>query len=144
MIRCIGYLGDMLKYSVQPGTITAEAMKPAYLILIFTTALISLISTPLLYRIFAFLRAADEERPFEKENAGRLMWMGIFLIINVFVYHIGEYFLLLKMIDIANIPNVAAKFSFDMGGVIAGLLLIVLADIFKYGNHLQDEYDATI
>ena len=47
------------------------------------------------------------------------------------------------MIDIANIPNVAAKFSFDMAGF-AGLLLIVLADIFKYGNHLQDEYDATI
>ena len=68
-------------------------MKPAYLILIFTAALFSLIGTPLVYRIFAFLRAKDEERPFEKENAGRLMWMGIFLIINVFVYHIVELLL---------------------------------------------------
>jgi hypothetical protein len=137
-------LGNMLKYSIQPGTITAEAMKPAYVILTFTTAVIALISTPLLYQVFAFLRAADNDRPFEAENANRLMWMGVLLIINVFAYHIGEYILLLTMIDIAGIPNVAADFSIDTGGVVAGVLLTLLAGIFKYGNYLQNEYDATL
>jgi len=137
-------LGDKLKYIVQAGIITAEAMKPAYLTLIFITAVTALISTPFLYQIFAFLRAADNNRPFEAENANRLMWMGILLIINVFAFHIGEYILLLKTIDIAGITNIAANFSFDMGGVIAGVLLTLLAGIFKYGNYLQNEYDATI
>lgn len=137
-------LGDMLKYSIQPGMITAEAMKPAYVTLIFTTAVTALISAPFLYQIFAFLRAADNGRPFEAENANRLMWMGVLLIINVFAHHIGEYILLLTTIDIVGISNVAADFSLDIGGVVAGVLLTLLAGIFKYGNYLQDEYDATL
>lgn len=137
-------LGGMLNYRIQPGMITAESMKPIYMTLIFITAVTSLLSAPFLYQIFAILRAADNGRPFEAENAKRLMWMGVLLIINVIAYHIGEYFLVLTTINIAGIPNVVADFSFDIGGIVAGVLLTILAGIFKYGNYLQNEYDATL
>jgi len=39
-------------------------------------------------------------------------------------------------IDMSYTPNLTMLFS--------GILLFILSGVFKYGNYLQDEYDATV
>ena len=137
-------LNDMLRYSIDPGVVTVEKMKPVYLAIIFRTSICGFIIAPFLYQLKSILKSAENSRPFEVKNAGRLTWMGAFIIAYSIVYRIGEYVALQTTLNVINVPDMTVNYTFNTSWVIMGILLFILAGIFKYGSYLQDEFDATL
>jgi len=136
-------LNDMLRYSIAPNNAIVENMKPAYLVIVFGAAISGFIIAPFLYQLKSILKSAEDNRPFEAGNAKRLSRMGMLIILYSIVCRLGKYFTLKVMLDAVRIPGISLNFSIDTGWIM-GLLLFILAGIFRYGSYLQDEYDATL
>lgn len=137
-------LSDMLEYATSSSLLSGIEMKPIYEVLIFRVAVSQAILTVFFYHLILILKSVKEDHPFARENSNRLSVMGILLIAYTIVIRIGEYVMLKQVLGTVNIPNVNLKFSFNTGGILLGLLIILLAGIFKYGSYLQKEYDTTL
>ena len=137
-------LNDMLRYSIVPDVATAEKMKPAYLVIIFGAAISGFILAPFLYQLKSILKSAEDNSPFDAGNAKRLTWMGMLIIVYSIVCQLGKFFALKTILDVVRIPDMTTNYNFDTGWIIMGLLLFILAGIFRYGSYLQEEYDATL
>jgi hypothetical protein len=48
------------------------------------------------------------------------------------------------MIQSFQITNLEINYTFDGTMLVTGFLILILAGVFKYGNFLQKEYDATL
>ncbi|MGI6616176.1 MAG: DUF2975 domain-containing protein [Dethiobacteria bacterium] len=96
-----------------------------------------------LRKIFATLTAGT---PFTDENVGRIRIIGIALIAGALfesVIHIlnGVY-----LSNILRMPGVetGVNMKIDLTGVFMGVVVIILAEVFRYGAYLQEEQDLTV
>ena len=97
-----------------------------------------------LRQLVGILREVENGRPFSPDNAKRLGKMGILVIVSSIVYRIGQAAALNTVIDLAGLNDLTVNFAPDMDMIFIGILLFILAGIFKYGSYLQDEFDATL
>lgn len=122
-----------------PRTIALGFLGFALAMLGFATAIIGQ-----LRGICANLRA---EAPFAPENAGRIRTIGVLVIISTLVKSI--LFSLQGLLIMNNVTIAGAKIgvrvgSIDLTGILLGLLILVLAEIFRYGSELQEERNLTV
>lgn len=97
-----------------------------------------------LRQLTALLRRAESGRPFSPDSAKNLVSMGVILIVSCLAIKVGEQVMLRTIMQITGLSDVSIHFASDSDMILAGILLFVLAGIFKYGKYLQDEYDATV
>ena len=97
-----------------------------------------------LRQLVGILRDVEEGRPFSPDNARRLGKMGVLVIVISVVYRIGQAAALSTLIDMAGLNDFSVNFAPNTDMIFIGILLFILAGIFKYGGYLQDEYDATL
>lgn len=92
------------------------------------------------YQFYQLMGSVEKGRPFTPENAKRLVIMGLVPIgISVVMQGVRIGALMGNSIGLFSIPQ-----SYNLGGLFLGLILLVLSRVFKHGQYLQDEYDATL
>ena len=110
----------------------------------FTAATFSFVYGALNYQLIDILRSVQKGSPFVKENASRLAKMGYILlggsIIVGFTYSLMVY----TIFEALKITNISVNFQINSTMFASGLLLLILAGVFRYGSYLQEEYDATL
>ena len=97
-----------------------------------------------LRQLVGILGEVENGRPFSPDNARRLGRMGILIIVSSIVYRIGQAAALSTVIHVAGLTDLSVNYTPDMDMIFIGILLFILAGIFKYGSYLQEEYDATL
>jgi hypothetical protein len=89
-------------------------------------------------------------RPFARENAGRLRVIGCAMAggaLFKFVVHMGTFLIFKKDIAMsgAEIPWLwLVREAFNWGLLAGGLVVLVISEIFRLGNRLQEEHELTV
>jgi hypothetical protein len=116
------------------------------LFLVSGAALVYGISTIwILLQLRGVLEDVNETRPFSIANAKRLFYITYsILALSVLepLFSSVIRWSVLRQFDIAT--RIGLTFSFNFGLLFMAALLYILAHIFQYGAHLQDEVDTTI
>lgn len=133
----------MLSYDAS-SHLTGEQMVAINRTAFLVIAISCLIGALFLRQLIGILREVERGRPFSQANARRLGKMGIIAIVSSVAYRIGVAAVLHSVMDIAGLNNINVNYSPDANMIFVGILLFILAGIFKYGSYLQDEYDATV
>lgn len=94
-----------------------------------------------LRKIFATL---TDGTPFLTTNATRIKMMGVTLLIWSVVQPLTESLVALSLLDRVHGPEVNANIGLDFGIVFMGLVLLILAEIFRLGAELQEDHDLTV
>ncbi len=94
--------------------------------------------------IIDVLGNVEEGKPFDSRNASSLMIIGITIIGAFFLRH-----LLVLIVCISYVPrfrqyiNITISLA-DFYPIVEGMVIILVAWIFKYGCYLQQEHDETV
>jgi hypothetical protein len=90
------------------------------------------------------LKTVSTDTPFDRKNSTRLLNIGAILIGYSILFNILNSVILMNLIDAFKIYDINVKSSFDIFMLLTGLLMLILAGVFKYGAYLQNEYDTTL
>lgn len=85
--------------------------------------------------------------PFAPDNAGRIRAMGLLVIISTIVKSMLFTVIGMLLKDYVLVKGVELKArlgSLDLTGILLGLLILVLAEVFRYGAELQEERNLTV
>jgi len=96
-------------------------------------------------QIHGLLHDVKEERPFSDNNAGRLFQISYSMIAYSILTPLTGTLLgwsILRQLDITTRDGFG--FSINFGLLFVAALLYILAHIFSYGAHLQEEVDGTV
>ncbi len=119
----------------------------------FTRVIVSMIGTAFTYclalsvifkEIRDILKTVEMGIPFEKENAKRLSRIGSVLIGGSILFNAMNGLVTVNIIKSLGIKNFDFVLSPDLFILFTGLLVLILAGVFKYGSYLQNEYDTTL
>lgn len=115
------------------------------LLAISTSLAVGLGITAVVYRLLAgILQTVKDMRPFVKENADRITAIGAIVLAGSIIAPLVQAAVTYAAIMVYGIPNLNINISPDLTIVFVGLLLLVLAGVFRYGSYLQDEVDTTL
>jgi len=146
--KSIGNLGfsldGLIKYNLNEAALQGINMKNIYVAIMIISALISLLTIPLLKQLVLILKSADEDKPFAKENAKRLSTVGIILILSSILIPAFSVFASNTIIDTLKIQNLSTNYSLNISLLLSGFMMFILSGIFTYGSYLQNEYDETV
>lgn len=94
-------------------------------------------------RIFANLKAGQ---PFIPENVRRIRAIGLLVILTCLVQSFlgfGLGMILAKNLAIEGV-TIRPQLNFGLDGILVGLAILVLAEVFRYGAALQEDRDLTV
>lgn len=89
------------------------------------------------------LKDVQDKRPFSENNVQRLFRMAVSFIVAGFLMPIVTLIAshhVIKTFDL----DARANYDIQFEWIFIGLLIYLLASIFQYGKHLQDEVDHTV
>lgn len=118
-----------------------------------TRVIISLIGMVFVYclsltvifrQIRDILKTINHGTPFEEKNAKRLVNVGAVLIGGSILFKTITGLVITSIIDTFGIKNISYVGGIDMYLLLTGLLMLILAGVFRYGSYLQNEYDTTL
>lgn len=109
----------------------------------------------ILYALFAIIilkpfskiiLTVAEKNPFDVNNSKQISHIGWTLIIGINLISIVQYIIGMIVFKMLNLSNFSARINWAviLLSVFVGLLILILAQIFKYGSYLQSEYDSTL
>jgi|SRR5690554_1270272 len=148
MTKFLVYLEfGVLRYKLP---LMAEALSVHELLSIFrlicsVIVLNSTFSSLVFFYLKGILSAVEKGRPFVPGNARRLSLIGIVFLISSLLLTNLEAILVYTILHAVNIAGMfSVSFTLNTIMLFAGLLLLILSGIFRYGSYLQEEYDATL
>lgn len=146
--KSIGHLGfsldGLINYNINDVALQGTSMKNIYLAIMIMAASISILLIPILKQLVLILKSVDEDKPFEKENAKRILIIGNVLILSSFLIPAFEVIVARTIIDTFKIQNISTNYMVNFVLIITGFMMIILSGIFKYGSFLQHRYDETV
>lgn len=124
-----------------PGPSLAQFVLQFFLILFLLA--IGLLVLYQLRKIFATLAG---ETPFTGENVRRIRIIGIAVVTGSLLSTIVHFMIGLYISNIVHLPGLElyANFKVDISGIFLGVVVIILAEVFRYGASLQEEQDLTV
>ena len=90
------------------------------------------------------LKTVAQGVPFDKENPMRLVNIASVVIGGAFLFPALNELVAGRMIDTFLLKGFSLKYSADLFLLLAGLMMLIMAGVFKYGCYLQNEYDETL
>lgn len=131
------------KFILAPGIVTN--IKPLLNMISWLVMISAVLIIPISYQLALILKTIENGIPFSSKNSKSLYIIGRILLSGAFLLPLGEYIAGMMIINIIKQPEIAVHYSFiNFTMLLAGILVLILASIFKYGNYLQQEYDATL
>ncbi|MEA2015326.1 MAG: DUF2975 domain-containing protein [Actinomycetota bacterium] len=140
----ISMIGGIMRYNIDPDLYSNINLKHFLKAILPAVTVISLMLMIIAHNLKLVLKTIVKDRPFEKSNSKRLLVIGIVLIAGSIILNITEGITALAIINTLEIKNVDVVFTVDGAMLLTGILVIILAGIFRYGSYLQDEYDTTL
>lgn len=95
-------------------------------------------------QVMEILKSVARDNPFDESNSGRLYRVGQILLIASVVVSAGRVVVYNQIIGMMKLSDVRTNFSVNVTLLLTGLLVLILAGVFKYGSYLKSEYDATV
>ena len=135
-------LGSTISFSL--GDLGVVSFKPVLLAILISCAVALPLLATIFWQLTGILKAVKEDRPFADENAKRLIIIGIVSLNASWVTKVLETVTASVIMKTFSIPNITIGFTIDITMLFMGLLVLILAGVFKYGSYLQGEYDATL
>lgn len=112
---------------------------------IIGTSAISCLAMMVIFRqIRDILKTVITGTPFEAKNSKRILNIGAILIGFSITFNVLISAILMNIIDTLSIRDINISSGVDMFMLFAGIFLIILSGVFKYGAFLQNEYDTTL
>jgi hypothetical protein len=136
--------GGVLRYELDPMALPAASVRGLVATILFLVAVGCGFIAPFLRQVSLILKDVSQDRPFAIENAHRLSLMGWLAIFGSVVVDLVKYVGGYAIMRAVNIPNLHAEFGLSLGLPLIGLLLLILAGVFRYGNLLQQDYDQVV
>lgn len=149
MIQPFDYMDNM---SISPdgvlrfklGELSPSQSQSVAATILFALASLGCVYGALLYFLSGILRSVEKGSPFVKENALRISIMGYILLGGSVIVGLAYSITAFTLFEALNITDVSVNFQLNSTMFASGLLLLILAGIFRYGSYLQEEYDSTL
>ena len=137
-------LDGMINFKIDPEVYNNLSIKPLIHAIFPMVTVISIMLMVLLQQVRLILKTVSNDIPFEKSNPKRLLIIGITLLTGSFAVKYVMGMVALTLVSLLKLKDIDINFSPDGTMIFNGLIVIVLAGVFQYGNYLQEEYDATL
>ncbi len=101
----------------------------------------------IIFHLRKILASLANEEPFTVENSSRIKYIGWSVIIITFIkavlsFLLGIYFS--RMVVLPGLEISANIRLIDFSGILAGILILILAEVFKHGALLQEDHNLTV
>lgn len=96
------------------------------------------------YYLKNILTEVKNQNPFSEKSIKNIFKIGHIVILGGIIAPIVEFCAASIVMNTLNLNDIDVTLSLDTNLIFIGLLVLVLANIFKYGAHLQNEYDQTV
>ena len=133
----------MLRFSVNKDQSYIN-LKPYLQSISLLIAVYSSMFAIILYELRKILKTILLDRPFDKENSKGLTVIAVVLMIGSLFVNIARTSMASAFIKITKITGISINYNIDFSMLFYGILILILAGVFKYGCYLQEEYDATL
>jgi hypothetical protein len=131
-----------LKFNPQvSGDIVIKPFLQAFFSWISVSALMVSI---VLFELRRILKSVAADHPFEKGNSKNITVIGTTLIAGSLIIPVLEGRIFSEIIRALQISNINFSYSMDCTLLFTGIIILILAGVFQYGNYLQEEVDSTI
>jgi hypothetical protein len=127
-----------------PPTNGEIMLKPFLQALFMWISFSALMVSVVLFEVKRILKTVITDNPFENGNSENLTVIALTLIVGSFVTPILEMRIASTVIQMLQINNMNATYSVDGNLLFTGVLILILAGVFQYGNYLQEEVDSTL
>jgi Protein of unknown function (DUF2975) len=107
-------------------------------------SVVLLIASAVLFEVKRILKTVVEDKPFEKGNSKNLTIISLVLIAASFILPIFEGRVFSAAIKTLQVGNISIGYSMNWTLLLTGILILMLAGVFQYGNYLQEEVDSTL
>ena len=136
--------GGTMMFKFDPQTI-GDIMIKSFLQEFFMWISVSaLMVSIVLFVVKRILTTVIVDNPFEKGNSKNLTVISLVLIAGSFIVPFMEGRLATAIIQTLKIDSIHVSYSMDYNLLFTGILILILAGVFQYGNYLQEEVDSTL
>ena len=119
-------------------------LKPFLQALFAWISVSALLVSVILLKVKRILKSVVADHPFEKGNSKNLTVIAITLIVGSLIMPVLEGRIFFAIINALKISNIDFSYSLDCTLLFTGILILILAGVFQYGNYLQEEVDSTL
>jgi hypothetical protein len=137
-------LGGTMFFKFNPQVSGDIVIKPFLQAFFSWISVAALMTSVILFELKRILKSVANDHPFEKGNSKNITVIGITLIAGSLIVPLLEGRIVSAIIQALQISNI--NFSYSMDGTLffTGIIILILAAVFQYGNYLQEEVDSTI
>ncbi|MFZ5354094.1 MAG: DUF2975 domain-containing protein [Bacillota bacterium] len=135
---------EIVTYRLGSDILDASKFRPVLYTIVPAIAILLAMYVIIVKQIVDILKTIERDCPFAEENSKRLGIIGTVMLVGSVVFNITQSAMATAVIMSYNIPNFDVKYSIDKNMLLMGLLVLILAGVFKYGSFLQNEYDSTL
>lgn len=143
----LGYIDGGIRYNLAfaAGAVTPEHANAILVQILFSIVVFAAVYGAISFFLSGVLKAIENGEPFQKNNARRIFSIGL-------IFLGGSLFVGTAQASAANViihamrltEALTVNYSANSIMIVAGLLMLILSGIFRYGFYLQEEYDATL
>lgn len=143
----LGFTNGVIRYNLAliAGAVTPEQASAIVVQILFSIVVFVSVYGAISYLLSGVLGAIENGEPFQRNNAGRIFSIGL-------IFLGGSLFVGTAQASAANViihamgltEALTVNYSANSIMIVAGLLMLILSGIFRYGSYLQEEYDATL
>jgi len=137
-------LNGLISYKVDRSMYELPILRPVILRFIPTVSLVVLMAATIFRQVRNILKTVVQDCPFAEENVKRLFIIAFSLITGSVLINVAQYLLVVAAVQSLQINCLQVSYATDLTMLTTGLLILILAGVFKYGCFLQKEYDATL
>ena len=136
--------GGTMEFKFDPPATGDIMIKPFLQALFMWMSFGALMVSVILFEVKRILKSVEVDNPFEKGNSKNLTVIAIALMAGSILVPIFEGRIGNVIIETLKISNMHISYSLDGNLLFTGILILILAGVFKYGNYLQEEVDSIL
>jgi Protein of unknown function (DUF2975) len=137
-------LGGTMFFKFNPQVSGNLLIKPFLQAFFAWIAVEALMMSVILFEVKRILKSVVQDNPFEKGNSKNLTIIAISLIVGACIMPLLEGRIFSAIIRVLQISNINFSYSIDCTLLFTGIIILILAGVFQYGNYLQEEVDSTL
>ena len=137
-------LGGTMFFKFEPQVSGEIIIKPFLQAFFSWIAVAALMVSVILFEVKRVLKSVIQNNPFKIGNSKNLTVIAAVLIIGSFIVPFLEGRVVSEIIRALQISNINFSYSLDGTLLFTGIIILILAGVFQYGNYLQEEVDSTL
>jgi len=124
-----------------------------YLLFLFLSSMILWgLYLVIIIQLRSFFVTLEENKPFIFENAKRIRKIGVFIILSEIITYLVEFAAVIHMKNLIHSKNVVVSFlsweiykeEINIHVLFAGIVIIVISELFRLGAKMHEEHSLTI